>query len=76
MRVTLTITNRNWKLAMLLCFIITLAGFGAMFTTATTNAPSATAAVAGWVMGVGSVGLVLCGVVPWLRERVRRKRAR
>ena len=76
MRVTLTITNRNWKLAMLICFVITLAGFGALFTTATTNAPSATAAVAGWAMGVGSLGLALCGVVPWHRERARRKHAR
>ena len=74
MRVTPTITNRNWKLAMLVCFVIALAGLGAMFTTAASDASRATAAVAGWAMGVGSVGLVLCGVVPWQLDRARRKR--
>ncbi len=76
MRFTLTITNRNWKLAMLICFVIALAGLGAMFTTAASDASRATAAVAGWAMGVGSVGLVLCGVVSWGRERTRQKRGR
>ncbi len=76
MRVALTITNRNWKLAMLICFVIALAGLGAMFTTATSNASRATAAVAGWTMAVGSVGLVLCGVLSWQRDRARRKRER
>lgn len=76
MRVTVHITNRNWKMALLVCFALTLAGLFALFTTSHANASPATAAVAGWTMGVGSVGLALCSVVPWGRERARRKRGR